>query len=215
MNDSRMFPFPAMLDRMQYIIRWSLMRNSQPESLKQHSFDVAIIADVLCAIYNEITKKDDQPRISHEKVVRLALYHDAAEIICSDLPTPIKYQNPEIATAFKQIEKQAVMTILGLMPKELQPAYINVMVGCGSREDEVVHAADKLSAYCKCLNEEASGNHEFVSAKEGLWNSISIMAKEMEEVQYFVERFLPFYGKTLDQMVQNRESGSNEEAQRI
>lgn len=200
-NERGLYPFPAMLDRMQYINRWSLMRNSQPESLKQHSYDVAIIADMLCAIHNEITRKEEEARISHEKVVRIALYHDAAEIICSDLPTPIKYNNPEITTAFKQIEKQAVRTILGLMPGELQPAYVNVMETSESREAAVVHAADKLSAYIKCLNEEASGNHEFVSAQTTIWKSITKLANEMEEVKFFVERFLPFYGKTLDQMI--------------
>ena len=182
------------------------MRNSQPESLKQHSYDVAIIADILCAIYNEIVQGEGEKRMSHEKVVRIALYHDAAEIICSDLPTPIKYNNPEITNAFKQIEKQAVQTILGLMPNELQPAHVDVMESRDSRESAVVHAADKLSAYCKCLNEETSGNHEFASAKEALWESISNIANEMEEVMFFIERFLPCYGKTLDQMINNKEN---------
>ena len=44
--------FYAMLSRMKYINRWGLMRNTQQESICEHSLEVAILAHALAVIHN-------------------------------------------------------------------------------------------------------------------------------------------------------------------
>ena len=196
------FAFPAMLDRMSFIWRWSLMRNNRPENLKEHSFDVAVIAHCLCEIHNFITDARQEHHIYSSDVVVLALYHDAAEIIVGDMPTPVKYNNESIKTAFKELERKAEESLVHMLPEELQPSYRYCMCQKGSPEElAIVKAADKLSAYIHCINEETAGNTEFTSAKETLWQSILKM--DLPEVQYFIENFLPAWGLTLDQLTHN------------
>ncbi len=203
-ENTTQYSFYAMLDRMQYISRWGLMRNSKTENLKEHSMDVALTAHALAVIRNRICPVGREP-IDALQVMAVALLHDASEIITGDLPTPIKYYSPEITQAYKKVEGRATDTLLSLLPDELRGDYRDLF--CPDKNDpqnleinRLVKAADKISAYIKCLSEENAGNHEFMSAKETIYQSIA--RNDLPEVDYFMKHFLPAYGKTLDQISQ-------------
>ena len=195
-----LYNFYAMLDRMQYIQRWGLMRNTRQENLKEHSFDVAVIAHSLALVHNRILGKDPvDPLLTMAE----ALYHDCTEIITGDMPTPIKYKNDELKTAYKEVEAQAAHNILGLLPEAVKEDYRELLLPDLSDEKRaevhrLVKAADRLSAYLKCLMEEKAGNDEFRSAKETIEKSIH--ALKCEEAEYFLLHFVPPYGMTLDEI---------------
>lgn len=198
------YGFFAMLDRMQYINRWGLMRNNRTENIKEHSFDVAVIAHALCVLHNDINKDTEGAILPDPyKVQAYALYHDCTEIITGDLPTPIKYRNEVIKEAYKEVEHEAAVRLSELLPDEMQAEYLELLDP--AREDEegrlchrLVKAADRISAYIKCITEENSGNMEFQSAKDSIRETIDNI--DLPEVRYFMEHFVPSYGYTLDQL---------------
>ncbi|MBN1891964.1 MAG: 5'-deoxynucleotidase [Clostridiales bacterium] len=201
-SDSPVFPFFAMLDRMQYINRWGLMRNNRTENIKEHSMDVAIVAHALATIRNTVFA-DSRSKVDSLLVIGIALYHDASEIVTGDLPTPIKYRNPEIMTAYKKLESQAAEQLICLLPEEMRNEYRALFDPDLSDPGEsdayhLVKAADRICAYIKCISEEKSGNSEFVSAKQSILDSINKL--NIPEVEFFMERFIPAYGMTLDQI---------------
>lgn len=200
------YGFYAMLDRMQYINRWALMRNSRYENIKEHSFDVAVIAHSLCLLHNKFNEgKDGAIFPDPYKVMAYAIYHDCTEILTGDLPTPIKYDSQVITNAYKDIERRAAETLTDLLPADagLKEEYKELLAPSTEGEKAklihtLVKAADKISAYIKCLREESSGNKEFTAAKESIGK---IIAKyDLEEVKYYMERFVPPYGYTLDKL---------------
>ena len=198
--DNKEYGFFAMVDRMQYINRWGLMRNSRTENIKEHSFDVALIAHALTVIHNENNKDS---KLDPYKVQAYALYHDCTEIITGDLPTPIKYKNDIIKKAYKEVEQEAAETLSSLLPEFMQDEYLELLAPkLETEEDQLVHklvkAADRISAYLKCISEENFGNREFVSAKEEIYKTI--MNIDLPEVRYFMEKFVPAYGMTLDEI---------------
>ncbi len=206
MDNKEEYGFFAMLDRMQYIGRWALMRNSRTENIKEHSFDVAVIAHCLTLLHNKF-EKDKEGAILPDpyKVQAYALYHDCTEILTGDLPTPIKYRNKEITKAYKEVEKEAAASLVELLPDdpEMRAEYMELLApDITTEEKELVHkivkAADKISAYIKCLREESTGNAEFSAAKEATGKII--MGMDMPEVRYFMEHFVPSYGYTLDEI---------------
>jgi 5'-deoxynucleotidase len=188
--------FFAMMSRMKYIERWSLMRNSQSENISEHSLEVSMLAHALAVIYN----KRLGGNLNAEKVALIGLYHDSTEIITGDMPTPIKYYNKEIQGAFKEIEKIAANHLLEMLPEDIRESYKAVFFMKEGEEYmwKLVKAADKLSALIKCIQEEKAGNSEFTSAKEGITNTLVLM--ELEEVTIFMKEFLPSYHKTLDEL---------------
>ncbi len=197
---SDQYGFFAMLDRMQYINRWGLMRNSRTENIKEHSFDVAIIAHALTLIHNDI---GEGMKLDPYKVQSYAIYHDCTEIITGDLPTPIKYKNDIIKKAYKEVEQEAAETLSGLLPDFMQDEYLELLApDTDSDEGRLTHklvkAADRISAYLKCVSEENFGNKEFVSAKEEIGRTIKAIG--LPEVDYFMEKFVPAYGMTLDEI---------------
>ena len=197
-----LYNFYAMLDRMQYIQRWGLMRNTRTENLKEHSFDVAVIAHSLALIHNRILKKDP---VDPFLTMGEALYHDVTEIITGDMPTPIKYKNQQLKTAYKEVEAQAAENILQLLPDRIKPDYEDLLLPDLSDEKRkevhrLVKAADRLSAYLKCLMEEKASNDEFRSAKDTI--EASIHALNCEEAEYYLAHFVPPYGMTLDEISQ-------------
>ncbi|MGN0383803.1 MAG: 5'-deoxynucleotidase [Eubacterium sp.] len=187
--------FFAMLSRMKYINRWGLMRNTITENIAEHSLDVAIIAHALVIIKNTYFGGNMNP----ERVVMLSLYHDTTEIITGDLPTPIKYFAPEIKNAYKNVEYIAAEQLLASMPEEMRPAYETIMHADASEEEnwKIVKAADKLSAYIKCIEEKRMGNMDFEKAEKTLAETINSM--NMPEVDYFMDKFIPAYSLTLDE----------------
>lgn len=199
-NKEEQYNFYAMLDRMQYIQRWGLMRNTRTENLKEHSFDVAVIAHSLALIHNRILKLDP---VDPFLTMGEALYHDVSEIITGDMPTPIKYKNKELKTAYKEVEAQAAENLLALLPDELKVDYSDMLLPDLSDEKRkevhrLVKASDRLSAFIKCLMEEKAYNDEFRSAKESIEESIHQL--NCEEAEYYLAHFVPPYGMTLDEI---------------
>lgn len=195
--------FLAILSRMKYIERWSLMRSSRPENLSEHSLEVALIAHMLCVIGNARYSRS----LDAERAALVALYHDASEIITGDLPTPVKYHDGTIRDAYKAVERSAEERLLATLPDDLRPAIEDVLwPSADAGEDELylrrlVKAADKVSALIKCVEEERSGNTEFASAEESTRVAVGEMAAELPEVADFLREFLPSYGATLDELL--------------
>ena len=128
----------------------------------------------------------------------LALYHDAPEILTGDLPTPIKYYNPAIRDAYKQVEHIACGKLVGMLPPELQPDFAEALTPTDPEVEELVKAADKLSAHIKCLEELKAGNLEFRRAAEQTEQALDDF--HLPELTYFREHFLPSFRLTLDEM---------------
>ncbi len=194
------YNFFATISRMKYIDRWALMRNSRNENLSEHSLEVAMIAHALCVIGNARYERN----LNADRAALIGLYHDSSEIITGDMPTPVKYYNPEIKDAYKQVEKIAEYKLLEKLPSDLRPAFEEIYKSNNSAEDKymrrLVKAADKLSAYIKCIEEEKAGNTEFSTAKESVGKAIEKLRTELPEVDDVVKEFLPPYGKTLDEL---------------
>lgn len=189
-------PFFAMISRMKYINRWALMRNSYPENISEHSLEVGMIAHVLALISN----KKHGKHLNVERAALIGMYHDCTEIITGDMPTPIKYYNRDTKEAYKNVEKQAAKELLDMLPDYLYEEYESILF---PKEEEeylwrLVKAADRLSAYIKCLEEEKAGNREFSSAKAAIYAKLTDM--DLPEVRDFIRDFIEAYKKTLDEL---------------
>ena len=187
-----MHKFFAYVSRMKYITRWSLMRNSVSENIQEHSHMVAVLAHALGVIRRDVFHKACDPAACAEA----ALFHDASEIFTGDLPTPIKYHTPAIREAYRQVEEEAAEKLLSMLPQELRPAYAPLLRETDGDVRRLVKAADKLSAYIKCLEELEAGNNEFGDAAGETLESLRGM--EMEEVSWFLDRFAEAFVLTLD-----------------
>lgn len=187
--------FFAYLNRMKYIERWSLMRSTVKENIMEHSQVVAIIAHSLAVINNRKFKGN----ADINKTAVLALYHEASEVITGDLPTPIKYFNAEIKTAYKDLEKYACDKLLKMLPEDFKGDYKDLLLpDTKSYEYKLCKGADKLAAYIKCIEEINSGNKEFLKAKAAIKTELENY--NIPEVQYFFNEFIPSYEKTLDEL---------------
>lgn len=188
--------FYAFISRMKYIDRWALMRNTEEESLIQHSYEVAVIAHALAVISNKRlgTNYDAQ------KVALMGLFHDTSEILTGDMPTPVKYYSPEITNAYKKVEEVATGKILDMLPEDLRPEYEDLLMPKEADAElwKLNKAADKISALIKCAEEQKAGNKEFDKAREATEASIHKMNCEPAEI--FLRDFLPSYELTLDQL---------------
>ena len=187
--------FFAYISRMRYIGRWSLMRNSLPENIQEHSHMVAVIAHALGIIRRDIFGVPCDPNAC----AAAALFHDSSEILTGDLPTPIKYHSREIRGAYQEIEQLACEKLLATLPEEMQPAYRSLLIG---EEADALHdlvkAADKLSAYIKCIEERKTGNNEFLSAEKSTRTILE--ESPMPEVRYFLDHFIPAFELDLDEL---------------
>ena len=186
--------FFAYISRMRFIQRWALMRNTAPENVQEHSHQVAVLAHALAVIRNEKFGGS----IDAGAVTVAALYHDASEILTGDMPTPIKYDNPAIRKAYKDVEAVAERKLLDMVPAELQRAYEPVLTGPGGDMERLVKAADKLSAYIKCVEELKAGNLEFREA--AAQTRAALEAYDLPEVAYFMDTFMDSFSLTLDQL---------------
>ncbi|MBO5088862.1 MAG: 5'-deoxynucleotidase [Lachnospiraceae bacterium] len=188
--------FFAMLSRMKYINRWALMRNSYPENISEHSLEVGMIAHVLALISN----KKYGNNLNAERAALIGMYHDCTEIITGDMPTPIKYYNKDTVEAYKYVEEQAAKDLLGMLPDYLQDEYESILFPKEGEEYlwKLVKAADRLSAYVKCIEEEKAGNREFSSAKSTVYAKLTEM--DIPEVRDFIRDFVEAYKKTLDEL---------------
>lgn len=187
--------FFAYISRMRYIGRWSLMRNALPENIQEHSHMTAVIAHALGVIRRDIFKVDCDPN----ECAAVALFHDCSEILTGDLPTPIKYHSRSIQQAYREVERLACEKLMDTLPIELRSAYEPIMTGeTEKRLHDIVKAADKLSAYIKCIEERRAGNDEFISAEKQ--TRAVLEASELPEVAYFMEHFIPAFELTLDEL---------------
>lgn len=188
--------FYAFLSRMKYINRWALMRNTSEETLSQHSHEVAAVCYALCVIGNRRYGK----AYNAERCTLLGLYHDMHEILTGDMPTPVKYFNPEIKDAYKKVEECASEKLLNTLPEDLKEDFEFLFNKIPSDDDlwVIVKAADKLSALIKCIEERKAGNMEFAKAEQATLDSLNAM--NLPEVEDFIREFLPGYELTLDQL---------------
>ena len=186
--------FFAYLSRMRFIQRWALMRNTAPENVQEHSHQVAVLAHALAVIRN----KKFGGHVDPGAVAVAALYHDASEILTGDMPTPIKYDNPAIQGAYRDVEKMAEKKLLGMLPQELREVYAPILTVPDEETRRLVKAADKLSAHIKCLEELKAGNLEFRQAAEQTRRALE--SYDQPEVRYFIDTFLERFSLSLDEL---------------
>lgn len=187
--------FYAFLGRMRYITRWGLMRNTFSENIQEHSHQVAVLAHALALIRRDILHL---PTPEPDRCAVAALYHDASEILTGDLPTPIKYYNPSIKDAYKQVERVAGNRLLDMLPPALRESYEHLILEDDKELEPFVKGADKLSAYIKCVEEQKAGNTEFDSAAAVTMEALKAMHRE--EMDWFLENCLPPFSLNLDQL---------------
>ncbi|MBQ8780364.1 MAG: 5'-deoxynucleotidase [Oscillospiraceae bacterium] len=192
--------FYSMLARMKLINRWGLMRNTRSENISEHSLETAMLAHSLAVIRNTFYGGN----VNAERCALLGLFHDVTEIITGDLPTPVKYYNPDIREAYKEVEETAKNKLVSMLPEEMQGEYrplLSPEKDCTAEEKELwalVKAADKLSALIKCIEERSMGNSDFIDAEKASMKALKEM--NLPETEYFIENFLPSYGCTLDEL---------------
>ena len=194
------YSFFAYLSRLKLISRWSLMRNTQPENDAEHSLQVAMIAHAIAIIGRDRYGREVNP----EHVLSLAVYHDATEVMTGDLPTPVKYHSEELRSAYHRLEDLSADRLLALLPADLIPAFSPYLKQEKNYERDLVKAADRISAYIKCMEEKRAGNREFDYAAETIRESVE--AIELPEVKDFLRDFLPAFDKTLDELNRPLES---------
>ena len=188
--------FFAYLSRMRYINRWGLMNNTKNENISEHSQQVAIIAHCLVLIHN----KRFGGHLDAERAAVLAIFHDSTEIITGDMPTPIKYFNPQINEAYKKIENVAADKLISMLPEDFKEDFEEIIKANGEQDKELkkyVKAADKFSALIKCIEELRMGNDEFIKAKDTIEASLKNM--NLPEAEVFEKEFLPSFSLALDE----------------
>lgn len=189
------YSFFAMLSRMKYINRWGLMRNTITENISEHSLEVSIIAHALAVINNIYFGGTINP----DRAAVYAIFHDAPEIITGDLPTPVKYFAPEIREAYKTVENTAIDKLLNSLPEELRPVYGKILKEENQEPEyhRMVKAADKISAFIKCVEEKRMGNRDFEQAEQATLQAVREL--HLQEADYFIEHFMDSYSLTLDE----------------
>lgn len=187
--------FYALMGRMRYISRWGLMRNSFVENVQEHSHQVAVLAHALALIRREILHVEGP---DPDRCAVAALYHDASEILTGDMPTPIKYYNPDIRCAYKKVEQIAGERLLTMLPEPLKDVYAPLILESDEQVNTIVKAADKLSAHIKCLEEQKAGNTDFDSAAGQTWDAL--LAMNTPELNWFLEHCLAPFALNLDQL---------------
>lgn len=190
-----MHHFFAYLSRLRLIRRWGLMRNTQPENDAEHSLQTAMIAHGIAVIGQTKYGRAVDP----EHVLALAVYHDATEVLTGDMPTPVKYHSSELRGAYRQIEQLAAAQLTAMLPESMRPAFAPYLAADEADDArQIVKAADKISAYAKCVEEQRAGNHEFDAAGENIRQAIDAIA--LPEVQDFMALFMPSFALTLDEL---------------
>ncbi len=192
------YSFFAMFSRMKYIDRWALMRNTRKENLSEHTLEVAAIAHALAVISNEKYGAS----LNAERAALLGIYHDMPEIITGDMPTPIKYGNPQLKQAYKAVERETAAQLVSMLPDYMQASYKSFFVKNDADAElwKLVKAADKISAYIKCIEEEKAGNTEFNSAKSATFALISQL--DIPAAKTFIDEFIAAFDLDLDELQQ-------------
>lgn len=190
-----MHHFFAYMSRMKHIQRWGLMRNTSSENDLEHAAQAAMITHALCEIHN----RRFGGQADCGKLVMMALYHDAGEVITGDVATPIKHFSPEISAAMGRMESMARGMLLDMLPKDLQEAFAPYLQeNMTPEEKKILKAADKLCAYCKCLEELKAGNGEFSKAKQAVEDGITALC--LPAADAFLQEFAASFSLTLDEL---------------
>lgn len=192
-NQSHFF---AHLARMKLIHRWPLMRLVSKENISEHSLQVAFVAHALAVIKN----KKYNGNVNPERIAIYGMYHDTSEVLTGDLPTPVKYFNPDIAKEYKKIESAAEQRLLSMLPEEFREDFEPFLISeaVNPEDKAIVKQADTICAYLKCLEELSAGNHEFVQAKKRL--ETMLKERETPEMHYFLNTFAPSFELSLDEI---------------
>lgn len=196
MPNMQVHHFFAMLSRMKYITRWGLMNNIKSENISEHSLQTAFFAHALITIENKRFGK----KLDADRAAVLAMFHDCSEILTGDMPTPVKYFDPNIIEAYKKIEEKSCEKLVSMLPKDLQEEYNSILFFNGEQDNDLqkyVKAADKLSALVKCIEELRMGNDEFKKAKESTEDALKKM--NLQSVDVFMEELLPSFYLSLDE----------------
>jgi len=188
--------FFAHLARMKLIQRWPLMRSISTENISEHSLQVAFVAHALAVIKN----KKFAGNLNPERIAILGMYHDTSEVLTGDLPTPVKYYNPDIAKEYKKIEAAAEQKLLSMLPEEFRDDFAPYLVSQSAHPEDaaIVKQADTICAYLKCLEELSAGNHEYALAKKRL--DVTLNQRRTEEMDYFLNTFAPSFELSLDEI---------------
>lgn len=198
MEQNQKSHFFAQLARMPLIGRWALMRNVTDENIAEHSLQVAMVAHFMALAENRLTGSD----INAGEVALAAMYHDAPEVFTGDLPTPVKYQNSDIASAYKNLEKMAEEKLVNMLPEEFRETYRSIVVAerMDERTRRIVKDADTMCAYIKCMSEIKAGNSEFAAAAEKLREKLDQRSANSPAIKYFEDVFLDSFSKTIDEI---------------
>ncbi len=192
--------FYAFVTRLKYIGRWGLMRNTRTENVLEHSAVVAMFAHAVAVLHNKFGGN-----VNPDRVGMMALFHETGEVITGDMPTPVKYFNGSITSAYKEIERQSESKLVSTLTDEVKDEVGELVLGGSETERRLVKYADTLAAYVKCIEETAQGNGEFgealVSTEKKLRDYHS------REVDYFIENFVTPFGASLDKLGAALESG--------
>lgn len=187
--------FYAYVNRLKLIRRWGLMHNTVPENDMEHTMQTALIAHGLAVLGQVRYGRQVEP----EQVLALAMYHDAGEVITGDLPTPVKYKNPGIHEAYRALEASATQQLLDMLPADMRASYRPYLI---PDEDsfawQLVKAADRISAYLKCMEEQKMGNREFDQARKSALENLR--ENPLPEVHAFMEEFVPSFSLTPDEL---------------
>ena len=190
--------FFAHLARLKLINRWPLMHNVRTENVQEHSLQVAMVAHALALIKNKVFGGT----LNAERISTIAMFHDVSEVLTGDLPTPVKYYNPDIKHEYKKIEKIAENILIDMAPDAFKEDYASLIDANFHTEEEafIVKAADVLCAYLKTLEELSAGNQEFKLAKKRLDKILK--EYHSDEVDYFLTRYVPSFSLSLDEITQ-------------
>lgn len=189
------YNFYAFMDRMKYIKRWQLMRSVSDENIMEHSQQVAMLTHALAVISNKVFGGN----VNAEKAVLYAVYHECSEVLTGDMPTPIKYYNNSITGAYKDLEEKACDKLLNTLPEELREEFaLSIKPDTGCKEYALMKAADRLSAYIKCLEELRCGNKEFLKAEKSIKKDL--LSRNLPEINYFFDNFIKSFSLTLDEL---------------
>ena len=190
--------FFAHLARVKLINRWPLMHNVRTENVQEHSLQVAMVSHALALIKNKFFGGT----LNAERIATIAMFHDVSEVLTGDLPTPVKYYNPDIKHEYKKIEKIAENILIDMAPDAFKEDYASLIDANFHTEEEafIVKAADVLCAYLKTLEELSAGNQEFKLAKKRLDKILK--EYHSDEVDYFLTRYVPSFSLSLDEITQ-------------
>ena len=189
-----MYKFFAYLNRMKYINRWGLMHPALNENIMEHSQQVAVVAHALATISNVYYNGG----LDVNSIAVKALFHETSEVLTGDLPTPIKYFNPEIRDAYKKLESYSNNKLLTHLPSELSAEYAKIINDTDETEHRFVKYADKICAYIKCIDEVKMSNTEFYKAEKTIYKELRDY--RCPEVDFFMDNFIEAYKLSLDDL---------------